>query len=164
MKKQIGYVLTEIFLVLFLALSTVVMMGNMFITAEEIIVAVVYILFIVGALYLMIQFTFLMEEKFHLKDVASFVSFVKKYVISITIASLHVIAVILNWIFYSYYVGRWIPEGLIGVQILLIGFLVIKEMKYKDKYNQFLIRSLVILFGYVALAFSVYFVLASIIG
>jgi hypothetical protein len=162
--KMWVYALVICVLLLFLSLSTTIMMGNMFILPGEIIIASLYGIFIFFALWLLTKFFMMMQEKFPIKQDRIVAHFIHKYFLVFVIFVMHIIYVVINWVFHSYMIGMWIPDGLLIFQFVLLIFLYVKERSLKSITNSIWILYFIHLVSYSALGFSFYFVLSSILG
>jgi hypothetical protein len=163
-QKMWIYALIIWVLLLFLSLSTTIMMGNMFILPGEIMIAGLYSIFIFFALWLLTKFLMMMQEKFPINQDRIIAHFIHKYYLLFVIFVMHIIYVVINWVFYSYMIGKWIPDGLLIFQFALLVFLYVKERSLKSITNSIWILYAIHLVSYLALGFSFYFVLSSILG
>lgn len=163
-KNSWPYLATIWILLAFLALTTTVMMGNMFILVGEILIAIFYGLFVLVALWLLTKFLQLIQTKIFEPSNKQLISFLQKYYLILVIFVFHSVFVILNWLFHSYYIGRWIPEGLWIFQFIFIAFLFLKEKSLKSITNSIWIYYANHVVSYIAMGLSLYYVLSSILG
>jgi|GEM_PF-3032228 len=165
MKKTYGiFAVIQVLFVLFLMMTTTVMMGNMFILWEEIAVAVGYFIALFLVLYLITRFSHLVAVRFVRGEESVFSKIFKEYFMMWTIIICHLFVVIANWVFHSYIVGRGVPEILFGVQGLLCCGLVFFVRKKPNQSLRFRWYYALHVSSYLLLAVSTYFAISSILG